>query len=999
MKSPRERDYYVPAEQEGRQAQLNQEGTSVRPKETKSVNNLPGRKPPVCENVQVTSAGQARPNGPEKTSERGIHNQKGPAETQQHVKQSQTTQAAVNMQQQTEQRIMSPAVKQQQGARRGLFKGESSGLGRGVSSEGEDQNVQKDERWERSRKGKKVSVEKNKGTENVSSKAWSGRPPDETVRSYFRRGEQVPKPQGMSKEPFHEQENKSEKEEKQKEAKEAFHLVALGWVLLPLLVAAIGLAGHNAELCTARLAMQLRGEGIGGFGWKCLWSFEGLRPHSFYVQELGHDQKDPDQESNHENSVEENLELKEENANKINQEGESSSNSWEEVPEELLDEIKLLSIEIGEETGTQAKQNLREAIRMARKLYAIASKKNRGEMTELNAIGEENVTQKSGSHGGMMQPEVDQEKLENKTIGKELPEKPEAIRSQSDAETKATLEKAARGVSFAPELVADARKAGETGKASILSDVDQFGTGIDAVMPENKAVETKRCTSPKKVPESNGIPPVRGIDQEKPVFAEAKTTASNPGPNNVNTMKCKGPTVQMPNTQTNGYGGNKQVDENLTQRGRSMSRGRQSNQRRSQSNGSRQSKEGTRMRQPQKQFQQPNADRRTEHSQHFGAGRQTKQNLQASAGKQQELKKQETVTPVTPGSQPGVEKGKEKVGEEIRKENYDDPLEAEGGGTEVVTGKGGESSEEEEDYITRIYGKGYNAYQELGNIGDLEEGELEKIDKANLDPGEEASSESDAKDKDYDEQTRSQKKVEEMAKRGEGNAMRGGGSDVKGSNAHRRGGGLMMVVSAAGFHLEADLQVCSDDISCGACAVAVVCRRNVGFECCFGNEWLVGWCLVALLLCWASKANPVKNVELYIGCGCPMLEGVALPLHCLSPRAKGASWHNTRALVQGSSWGLRVVSLLGLGCGLQLHQLLQELDGTTWNMQEVENDVWSLGYVALVPWLDHASCLAVCGLVKMGLCLGANSACLSISPIQEKYFCNPKESSIKSKNI
>nr|GMD59279.1 hypothetical protein Iba_chr11fCG13630 [Ipomoea batatas] len=94
------------------------------------------------------------------------------------------------------------------------------------------------------------------------------------------------------------------------------------------------------------------------------------------------DQKDPDQESNRENSVElnqqEKLELKEENANKINQEGESNSNSWEEVPEELLDEIKLLSIEIGEETGTQAKQNLREAIQMARKLYAIASKKNRG---------------------------------------------------------------------------------------------------------------------------------------------------------------------------------------------------------------------------------------------------------------------------------------------------------------------------------------------------------------------------------------------------------------------------------------------------------------------------------------------------------------------------------------------------------------------------------------------------------------------------------------------
>nr|GMD36430.1 hypothetical protein Iba_chr09dCG16360 [Ipomoea batatas] len=93
------------------------------------------------------------------TSERGIHNQKGPAETQQHVKQSQTTQAAVNMQQHTEQRIMSPAVKQQQGARRGLFKGESSGLGRGVSSAGEDQNVQKDERWERSRKGKKIRVD------------------------------------------------------------------------------------------------------------------------------------------------------------------------------------------------------------------------------------------------------------------------------------------------------------------------------------------------------------------------------------------------------------------------------------------------------------------------------------------------------------------------------------------------------------------------------------------------------------------------------------------------------------------------------------------------------------------------------------------------------------------------------------------------------------------------------------------------------------------------
>nr|GMD59278.1 hypothetical protein Iba_chr11fCG13620 [Ipomoea batatas] len=244
-----------------------------------------------------------------------------------------------------------------------------------------------------------------------------------------------------------------------------------------------------------------------------------------------------------------------------------------------------------------------------------------------------------------------------------------------------------------------------------------------------------------------------------------------------------------------------------------MSGGRQSNQRRSQSNGSRQSKEGTRMRQPQRQYQQPNADRRAEQSQHFGAGSQLR-----------------------------VEKGKEKVGEEIRKEKYDDPLEAEGGGycsggkspldlgkiekqTEMVAGKGGESSEEEEDYITRIYGKGYNAYQELGNIGDLEEGELEKIDKANLDPGEEACSESEAKDKDYDEsvemseaeeeykekgrkkgelkakmarenkalnlsprQTRSQKKVEKMAKRGEGNAMRGGGSDVKGSNAHRRGG-------------------------------------------------------------------------------------------------------------------------------------------------------------------------------------------------------------------
>nr|GMC61994.1 TMV resistance protein N-like [Ipomoea batatas] len=39
-----------------------------------------------------------------------------------------------------------------------------------------------------------------------------------------------------------------------------------GWVLLPLLVAAIGLAGHNAELCTAGLAMQLRDEGIGGLG-------------------------------------------------------------------------------------------------------------------------------------------------------------------------------------------------------------------------------------------------------------------------------------------------------------------------------------------------------------------------------------------------------------------------------------------------------------------------------------------------------------------------------------------------------------------------------------------------------------------------------------------------------------------------------------------------------------------------------------------------------------
>nr|GMD71547.1 hypothetical protein Iba_chr12eCG17070 [Ipomoea batatas] len=46
----------------------------------------------------------------------------------------------------------------------------------------------------------------------------------------------------------------------------AIHLVALGWVLLPLLVAAIGLVGNNAELCTTRLAMKLRGRGIGGVG-------------------------------------------------------------------------------------------------------------------------------------------------------------------------------------------------------------------------------------------------------------------------------------------------------------------------------------------------------------------------------------------------------------------------------------------------------------------------------------------------------------------------------------------------------------------------------------------------------------------------------------------------------------------------------------------------------------------------------------------------------------
>nr|GLL17290.1 hypothetical protein Itr_chr01CG11490 [Ipomoea trifida] len=47
-------------------------------------------------------------------------------------------------------------------------------------------------------------------------------------------------------------------------------------------------------------------------------------------------------------------------------EDESSSNSWGDVPEEFLEEIKLLSIEIGKENGTEAKANLREAIKRAR---------------------------------------------------------------------------------------------------------------------------------------------------------------------------------------------------------------------------------------------------------------------------------------------------------------------------------------------------------------------------------------------------------------------------------------------------------------------------------------------------------------------------------------------------------------------------------------------------------------------------------------------------------
>nr|GMD51197.1 hypothetical protein Iba_chr11bCG0010 [Ipomoea batatas] len=55
-----------------------------------------------------------------------------------------------------------------------------------------------------------------------------------------------------------------------------------GWVLLPLLVAAIGLAGNTAELCTARLAMQLRGEGIWGFWVEMLVELEYSGPHSLF---------------------------------------------------------------------------------------------------------------------------------------------------------------------------------------------------------------------------------------------------------------------------------------------------------------------------------------------------------------------------------------------------------------------------------------------------------------------------------------------------------------------------------------------------------------------------------------------------------------------------------------------------------------------------------------------------------------------------------------------
>nr|GMC61237.1 hypothetical protein Iba_chr02bCG18130 [Ipomoea batatas] len=385
------------------------------------------------------------------------------------------------------------------------------------------------------------------------------------------------------------------------------------------------------------------------------------------------------------------------------------------------------------------------------------------------------------------------------------------LQNEKEATRETHVENTVKGVSFAPELndVGVARNSGESGKITTNPNLDQSKSGNNV---NNGANELNNVAIPKQtVTDNKGTPSVCGNAQVN--------LMNNPGPSTVNNGgRGKGIPVPTPGQQHNaplgsGKGVWNQGAAPLTgggqaQRGRNMSREGQRKNTRSQSNGSKQPRgRGLNQSQSQKQNQHPNAAR-TGQPQHNNVGEQAK------AAKQQ----QEGAS--------GTNKGKGKVGDEgvvggETYEKFEDPLENEGvmydtegkspldlGAMEKQAGKGlgvvSSDGSDEEDYATRIYGKIWNNFDELGKIEDLEEGELEKMDKANLDPGEGAPSESDKKDVDYEasieesepedenneqeervrevktkvdrenktlnlspRQTRSQKRVEKLAKRGE----------------------------------------------------------------------------------------------------------------------------------------------------------------------------------------------------------------------------------------
>nr|GMD04664.1 hypothetical protein Iba_chr06aCG20470 [Ipomoea batatas] len=217
-------------------------------------------------------------------------------------------------------------------------------------------------------------------------------------------------------------------------------------------------------------------------------------------------------------STNEDRNVEEKDSEKASLDGESSTNSWEDVPEELLEEIKLLSIEIGEETGTDAKQNIRDAIRMARRLYAAASKKNREE-----GIGNKKTTEKQSENfgaptgagtGGIRQTA---EKEQGKRIDKDP-----------------TQEKL--------NDVGVARNSGESGKITTNPNLDQSKSGNNV---NNGANELNNVAIPKQtVTDNKGTPSVCGNAQVN--------LMNNPGPSTVNNGgRGKGIPVPTPGQQHN----------------------------------------------------------------------------------------------------------------------------------------------------------------------------------------------------------------------------------------------------------------------------------------------------------------------------------------------------------------------------------------------------------------------------------------------------------------